>query len=195
MIIDIWSTINGADQALFELINTKWTIPFFDSILPWMRTAEHWIPLYVMLLGFLFYKWGWKAWKWVVMVAVTIALTDQVSSFIFKPLIHRLRPCADPVMLGHAKLIIGACPSSFSFTSSHAANHFSLAMLVFMTLQPLLKKYTYLFFLWAGIISYAQIYVGVHYPLDVVAGSVIGMTIGYVFSKIYLKWTSSSHPL
>jgi undecaprenyl-diphosphatase len=195
MILDIWATINNQDQALFELINTKWTNSFFDRIMPWMRTSEHWIPLYVFLLGFLFYKWGWKAWKWVVTVAVTIALTDQVSSFIFKPLIHRLRPCADPAMVGQVKLLIGACPTSFSFTSSHAANHFSLAILVFMTLQPLLKKYTYLFFLWAGLISYAQIYVGVHYPLDVIAGTLIGITIGYLFSKIYLKWTSSSHPL
>jgi len=195
MILDFWATINRQDQALFELINTKWTNSFFDRIMPWMRTSEHWIPLYVFLLGFLFYKWGWKAWKWVVTVAVTIALTDQVSSFIFKPLLHRLRPCADPAMVAHVKLLLGACPTSFSFTSSHAANHFSLAMLVFMTLQPLLKKYTYLFFLWAGLISYAQIYVGVHYPLDVIAGTLIGITIGYLFSKIYLKWTSSSHPL
>ena len=195
MILDIWVTINRQDQALFELINTKWTNPFFDRIMPWMRTSEHWIPFYVFLLGFLFYKWGWKAWKWIVTVAITIALSDQVSSFIFKPLIHRLRPCADPAMVAHVKLLLGACPTSFSFTSSHAANHFSLAMFVFMTLPALFKKYTYLFLLWAGLISYAQIYVGVHYPLDILSGSLIGLTMGYVFAKIYLKWTRSSPKL
>jgi len=195
MILDIWATINREDQALFELINGKWTSPWLADFMPWMRTSEHWIPMYVMLVGFLFYKWGWKAWKWLVTVAVAIALTDQVSSFIFKPLIHRLRPCADPSMLGQVKLLIGACPTSFRFTSSHAANHFSLAMFIFMTLQPLLKKYTYLFFLWAALISYSQIYVGVHYPLDVVSGCIIGLSLGYVFAKIYLKWTGSSHPL
>jgi undecaprenyl-diphosphatase len=66
-----------------------------------------------------------------------------------------------------------------------------------MTLQPLLKKYTYLFFVWAGLISYAQIYVGVHYPLDVLVGTLIGITLGYTFAKLYLKWndklTISSH--
>ena len=188
MVQDFWASIMKGDQALFELINGQWTSPLFNSFMPWMRTSEHWFPLYVVLLGYLFYKWGWKAWKWVVAVALTISLTDQVSSFVFKPLIHRLRPCADPAMLHQVKLLIAGCPSSFSFTSSHAANHFSLAMFVFMTLQPLLKKYTYLFFVWAGIISYAQIYVGVHYPLDVIMGTLIGMLIGFIGAKFYARW-------
>ena len=190
MIQDFWASIIKADQSLFELINGSWTSPFLDSVLPWMRTSEHWFPLYLALLVYLFYSWGWTAWKWVLAVAITISMTDQVSSFFFKPLIHRLRPCADPAMLHHVKLLIGGCPSSFSFTSSHAANHFGLAMFIFMTLQPLFKKYTYLFFLWAGLISYGQIYVGVHYPLDVLAGSLIGLTLGYTFSKLYLRWNS-----
>jgi undecaprenyl-diphosphatase len=188
MILDIWPSFEKADQALFELINGQWTIPFFDVLMPWMRTSEHWFLFYLVLVGYIFYRWGWKAWKWLLTVAITIALTDQVSSFIFKPFIHRLRPCADPAMLTQVKLLIPACPSSFSFTSSHAANHFSLAMFVFMTLQPLFKKYTYLFFVWAGIISYAQIYVGVHYPLDILAGTLIGLIMGYTGARLYLKW-------
>jgi undecaprenyl-diphosphatase len=86
-------------------------------------------------------------------------------------------------MLTHVKLLLGACPTNFSFTSSHATNHFSLAIFVFMTLQPLFKKYTYLFFVWAGIISYAQVYVGVHYPIDVIAGGIILRDVGW-FSLI-----------
>jgi undecaprenyl-diphosphatase len=188
MILDIWPSLEKADQALFELINGQWTMPFFDVLMPWMRTSEHWFLFYLVLVGYIFYRWGWKAWKWLLAVAITISLTDQVSSFIFKPFIHRLRPCADPAMLTQVKLLIPACPSSFSFTSSHAANHFSLAMFVFMTLQPLFKKYTYLFFVWAGIISYAQIYVGVHYPLDILAGTLIGLIMGYTGARLYLKW-------
>jgi len=190
MILDIGATLKQADQGLFGLINGQWTNSFFDSWMPWMRTSEHWFLFYLALVGYIFYRWGWKTWKWLLTVAITIALTDQVSSFIFKPFIHRLRPCADPAMLTQVKLLIPACPSSFSFTSSHAANHFSLAMFVFMTLQPLFKKYTYLFFVWAGIISYAQIYVGVHYPLDVLAGALLGLMIGYAGARVYLKWMS-----
>ncbi len=190
MIIDIWPSLEKADQALFKLINGHWTNAYFDVFMPWMRTSEHWFPFYLVLVGYVFYRWGWKAWKWLVAVAITISLTDQVSSFIFKPFIHRLRPCADPAMLTQVKLLIPVCPSSFSFTSSHAANHFSLAIFVFMTLQPLFKKYTYLFFVWAGIISYAQIYVGVHYPLDILAGTLVGLIMGYAGASVYSKWMS-----
>ena len=190
MTVDIWASLEKADQALFEQINGHWTNTFFDSLLPWMRTSEHWFAFYIALVSYVFYKWGWKAWKWLFSVAITIALTDQVSSFIFKPFIHRLRPCNDPAILNKVNLLIGTCPSSFSFTSSHAANHFSLAMFVFMSLQPLFKKYTYLFFVWAGIISYAQIYVGVHYPLDILGGTLIGLIMGYAGAIIYSKWIS-----
>lgn len=190
MTVDIWASLEKADQALFEQINGHWTNTFFDSLLPWMRTSEHWFAFYIALVGYLFYKWGWKAWKWLLTVAITVALSDQVSSFIFKPFVHRLRPCNDPALLNKVNLLIGTCPSSFSFTSSHAANHFSLAMFVFMSLQPLFKKYTYLFFVWAGIISYAQIYVGVHYPLDILAGTLIGLLMGYVGAIVYSKWMS-----
>ena len=190
MILDIGASLEQADQALFKLINGHWTNTFFDSLLPWMRTSEHWFAFYIALVSYVFYKWGWKAWKWLLSVAITIALTDQVSSFIFKPFIHRLRPCNDPAILNKVNLLIGTCPSSFSFTSSHAANHFSLAMFVFMSLQPLFKKYTYLFFVWAGIISYAQIYVGVHYPLDILGGTLIGLIMGYAGAIIYSKWIS-----
>ena len=197
MIQDFWASILKADQSLFEHINGQWTCPFLDSMMPWVRTSEHGFPMYVVLLGYLFYKWGWKALKWILAIAITIGVSDQVSSFFFKPFVHRLRPCADPAMLHQAKLLIGACPTSFSFTSSHATNHFALAMFIMMTLQSLLKKYTYLFFVWAGLISYAQIYVGVHYPLDVLVGTLIGITLGYTFAKLYLKWndklTISSH--
>ncbi|MEI6151584.1 MAG: phosphatase PAP2 family protein [Chitinophagia bacterium] len=190
MIPDIWTSLEKADIALFKLINGQWTMPYFDVLMPWMRTSEHWFLFYLALVGYIFYRWGWKAWKWLLAVAITIALTDQVSSFIFKPIIHRLRPCADPSMLTQVKLLIPACPSSFSFTSSHAANHFSLAIFIFMTLQPLFKKYTYLFFIWAGLISYAQIYVGVHYPLDILAGTFIGLLMGYIGAIVYSKWMS-----
>ncbi len=139
MIQDFWASIIKADQSLFEHINGQWTCSFLDSMMPWVRTSEHWFPMYVVLLGYLFYKWGWKALKWILAIAITIGVSDQVSSFFFKPFVHRLRPCADPAMLHQAKLLIGACPTSFSFTSSHATNHFALSMFIIMTLQPLLK--------------------------------------------------------
>ena len=188
MMQHFWTAILEKDKALFALINGKWTNGFLDSILPWVRDSKNWIPLYVVILAFLFYKWGKAAWKWVVLVAINVALTDQISSSVFKPFFHRLRPCADPEILHQSKLLLDHCSGGFSFTSSHAANHFGVAMFVVMTLQPLFKNGRFLFLFWAATISYAQVYVGVHYPVDVFAGALIGILVGYTSGKLYQKW-------
>ncbi|MFY8166285.1 MAG: phosphatase PAP2 family protein, partial [Sediminibacterium sp.] len=153
MMPDFLTQLLAKDQALFSLINGKWTNIVFDKLMPWLRTSNNWIPFYAALLIFLFVKWGGRSWKWVVIVVLNVTLTDQISSSFFKPFFHRLRPCADPAIMYKSRLLLDHCSGGFSFTSSHAANHFGLAMLVFMTLQPLFKKYTYLFFVWAAFIG------------------------------------------
>ena len=187
MMQDFWNDLLANDKAVFAVLNGKWTNSFFDILMPWFRDAKNWIPLYIVILTLLFYKWGKKAWKWVLMVVINVALTDQISSSFFKPYFHRLRPCADPTLMHQSRLLLDHCSGGFSFTSSHAANHFGLAMFIVMTLQPLLKNYRYLFLIWAAIISYAQVYVGVHFPLDVFAGAIIGIAVGYLNSKLYCK--------
>ncbi len=176
------------DQSLFFRINGQWTNGVLDKCLLWFRTSDNWIPFYILLLFYLLKKMGVRTWKWLLLVIVNVAVTDQVSSNFFKPVFHRLRPCADPIVLDKINLLVGHCMTSFSFTSSHAANHFGIAMFIFITLQPLFKKFRFLFFVWAGIISYAQVYVGVHYPIDVIVGALIGMLSGWAFAKIYKKW-------
>ncbi len=195
MMTDFLFQLLTKDQALFSLINGKWTNIVFDKLMPWLRTSNNWVPFYAALLIYLFIKWGAKAWKWVIIVALNVTLTDQISSSFFKPFFHRLRPCADPAIMYKSRLLVEHCSGGFSFTSSHAANHFGLAMLVFLTLQPLFKKYTFLFFIWAAIIGYAQVYVGVHYPLDVLVGSSIGLLVGYGMSKLYIKIEGNSNLL
>jgi undecaprenyl-diphosphatase len=191
MMQDFWTSLLAKDKALFSFINGEWTFDRLDQLMPWMRDSKNWVPLYIVILIYLLYKWRIKTWRWMVLVAVNITLTDQISSSIFKPLFHRLRPCADPAIMTKARLLVDHCSGGFSFTSSHAANHFGIALFIVMTLQPLLKKYTYAFILWAAIISYAQVYVGVHYPLDVFCGALIGLTIGYFNGKIYNQWQAS----
>jgi undecaprenyl-diphosphatase len=91
-------------------------------------------------------------------------------------------------MAGKVRLLLDHCSGGFSFTSSHAANHFGLAMFIFISLTPVFKKYTWLFFLWAGVIAYAQIYVGVHYPLDVLVGAMIGLVVGKLNGMVFKKF-------
>jgi len=189
---DILTELIAKDQALFSIINGKWTNSVFDSVMPWVRHSNNWIPLYIVLLSFLIYKWGKKSWKWMVLVAVNVTLTDQISSHLFKPFFHRLRPCADPELMQHTRLLLDHCSGGFSFTSSHAANHFGIAIFLILTLQPLLKNFRYLFLVWAAIIAYAQVYVGVHFPLDILAGAIIGIIVGYFNGKLFHKWQGNS---
>jgi undecaprenyl-diphosphatase len=187
MMQTFWNDLLSKDKAFFTILNGKWTNSIFDTILPWVRDSKNWIPLYIVILAYLFYKWGKKAWKWLLMVVINVALTDQISSSFFKPFFHRLRPCADPTMMYQTRLLLDHCSGGFSFTSSHAANHFGLAIFIVMTLQSLLKNYRFIFLIWAALVSYAQVYVGVHYPLDVFAGAIIGISIGYLSSKLFYK--------
>jgi len=186
--LSIFQQIKDIDQALFYQINGVWHHPILDAVLPWTRHSNNWIPLYIGLLGWLIYQVGWKTLKWLLFALINVGLTDQISSSFFKPFFHRLRPCNDPVLFGKTRLLLEQCAGGFSFTSSHAANHFGIAMFIFMTWGFTQKKYTRFFFVWAGIIAFAQIYVGVHYPLDIVGGTIIGLISGFTMAKAYLKW-------
>ena len=189
--LSIFQQIKDIDQALFYQINGVWHHPILDAVLPWTRHSNNWIPLYIGLIIWLIYQIGWKTLKWILFALINVGLTDQISSSVFKPFFHRLRPCNDPALIGKTRLLLEHCSGGFSFTSSHAANHFGIAMFIFMTWGITQKKYTRFFFVWAGVISFAQIYVGVHYPLDIFGGAIIGLVSGFAMAKAYLKWTAS----
>ena len=189
--LSIFQQIKDIDQALFYQINGVWHHPILDAVLPWTRHSHNWIPLYIGLIIWLIYQIGWKTLKWILFALINVGLTDQISSSVFKPFFHRLRPCNDPALIGKTRLLLEHCSGGFSFTSSHAANHFGIAMFIFMTWGITQKKYTRFFFVWAGVISFAQIYVGVHYPLDIFGGAIIGLVSGFAMAKAYLKWTAS----
>ena len=173
------------DHRLFRLINYKWQNGFFDWLLPWMRNAEMWYPLYLFLLLFVTINYKKKGWHWVVFFAATIVAANFISSNIIKEHIFRLRPCNDPAIADWVRVLVGYRPQSSSFTSSHACNHFAMATFLFLTLKDQLGKWTGLFFLWAFLISLAQVYVGVHYPLDITCGALIGIVIGYLLGKLF----------
>jgi len=177
-------TLKQWDTWLFLKINNDWTNPFLDSVYPLWREANTWIPLYFFLLLFMFMNFGLKCWPWIVFLLLGFALTDQCSNF-FKVLVNRPRPCYDDALFGQARLLLGRCPSSQSFTSSHATNHFGLAMFLYLTLKPVIRKWGLLFFVWAATISYGQVYVGVHYPLDVAAGTLLGCLLGFMNGSFF----------
>ncbi|MDB5196615.1 MAG: hypothetical protein JWP88_986, partial [Flaviaesturariibacter sp.] len=129
-------------------------------------------------------------WLWSVAFVCTVAIADMVSSRIFKEGFERLRPCQDPYFFQNVRLLLKHCSGSYSFTSSHAANHFGIATFLSLTFYDTFKRYIYLAYVWAFFISYAQVYVGVHYPLDVLGGAAIGTMAGLLTAYLYLKTKS-----
>lgn len=180
-----WTWISQLDTWLFLKINTEWTNSFLDSIYPWYREANAWVPLYLFLVVFSIQNFGKRALVWIGFIILTLILTDQISSHILKPFFERPRPCRDEVLMSEARLILNNCSGGYSFPSSHATNHFGFSMFVFLTLLPVAKKWRYLFFVWAATICYGQVYVGVHYPVDVLCGSLLGCLIGAGMGWMY----------
>ena len=144
-------------------------------------------PVYLFLLLFILINFGWRAWTWILFVAINTTITDQLSSDIIKSWVHRLRPCQDPAMIDNVRMLLNHCSGGFSFPSAHATNHFGAAVFLYCTLKDYLGIWIYIFFFWAATISYGQIYVGVHYPLDVLAGAIIGSIVGYIVAFIFNK--------
>ncbi len=182
-----WIWINEWDTILFLQINKKWTSSWLDIIFPWWREANTWVPFYLFLIVFGIMNFRKQFLSWLLFVIVTFTISDQFSSTLIKKWVARPRPCNDAFLTNKVRLLLENCGSGFSFTSSHATNHFALAMFLFITLHPFFKKWGYLFFVWAATIAYAQVYVGVHYPLDVICGGLLGSGIGFIIGHFFRK--------
>ncbi|RYD77747.1 MAG: phosphatase PAP2 family protein [Sphingobacteriales bacterium] len=175
------------DRYLFTIINSKWTNGVFDATMPVIRNQYLWGPLYLFMLIFILVNFKKDTGWWLFFFAGTAMLTNFISSDLIKENIYRVRPCNDPSMAEHLRFLVTYRPKSSSFTSSHATNHFGLAAFFYYTLKPYVGKWAWLFFAWATVIIYAQVYVGVHYPLDVVCGGLIGFLFGYLSAYSYNK--------
>ncbi|GAB4093748.1 phosphatase PAP2 family protein [Flaviaesturariibacter terrae] len=176
------------DKSLFRLLNGRWHNSFLDAVLPFVRNSLTWLPLYIFL--FLFVVINLRRRGWIILYAAcTAALTDTFSSTIIKNLVFRTRPCSDPEMASQLHFIVNYCPISSSFTSSHAANHFGIATFLYFLLRPIVGRWAAAGFAWAGIIGYAQIYVGVHFPFDVCAGALVGIATGWGMYRLFARHT------
>ena len=182
-----WQKIIQWDHDLFIQLNSKWTNPFFDTLMPFMRHSITWIPLYLFILVFVLLNFRTKAFWWIIFFLVTVALTDMTGAKLFKYGFERIRPCNNPAMLEHLRLLV-RCPGGYSFISNHAANHFGMATFLFFTFHHLLKNRLWLAFLWAGSIGYAQVYVGVHYPSDIAGGMALGIIFGTFTGLMFNKY-------
>jgi undecaprenyl-diphosphatase len=185
-LLTFWQHIQPFDTWLITHINQQWGNSFFDAVLPFVRETLFWIPLYFFLLIFSLANFGLKGWWWILGVVLTAAIADLISSQVIKETIFRLRPCQDPEIAGRLRFFINYCPRSSSFTSSHATSYFAQATFFYLTLRGMFKR-SWLFYLWAGLVAYTQVYVGVHYPFDVFCGALLGIGIGFLMAKMFHK--------
>ena len=114
--------------------------------MPWLRNSTLWVPLYFFMFLMIVVNLKKKAIPIAAFAIITVAITDYLSSKVFKPYFGRLRPCSDPDMAGMVRFLLDNKPANASFTSSHAANHFGIAMFFFLTLIPYFGNRMYLFF-------------------------------------------------
>lgn len=176
--VSFWQALEQWDKWLFLQANSRFTNPFFDAVLPYFRDSVFWTPLYLFLLVFIAANFGQRGWWWSIGFVCTIAIADMIGTRVFKEGFERLRPCQDPDFYMYVRLLVKRCSGAFSFVSNHAANHFGMATFISLTFRPLFGRWVHLIYLWALFIAYAQVYVGVHYPLDVLAGAALGTLAG-----------------
>jgi len=174
--------LESLDHKLFLFLNSL-NSPFWDNIMYAISGKIIWIPLYTAILIFLAIKYKKKFLVILLFIILAVTLADQSSVHLFKNLFHRFRPCHEPSLEGLVHLVKGECGGLYSFVSSHAANSFNIALLSLMLIKK--KWYTITIILWASIIGYSRIYLGVHYPGDVIFGSLLGALTGWGIYKLY----------
>lgn len=169
-------TLQYIDTALLIWINNTFKSDWMDAVMLFCSGKLTWLPWYAVLL-FLLYKSNPKRiWVNLILVACCIALADQLASGLLKPLIARLRPCHNDAVNVHLVLIKGICGGQYGFVSSHAANVF--AVFFFFVLKDVFQKIKimiYVLLVWAIIVSLSRVYLGVHYPGDVLCGALVGI--------------------
>ncbi|WP_461453013.1 phosphatase PAP2 family protein [Mucilaginibacter sp.] len=173
------------DRHLFYAINYGMSNPFFDWLMPLLRTPKFWIPLYIFIAGFCLWRYGKKGIIIIVLMSCAVGFADFTGSGIVKPLIQRQRPCHDPIASINDVERVGC--GGYSFPSSHATNHFTMA--IFMILLWY-KRWRWIWFwgiFWAGSICFAQVYVGLHFPIDVFCGALYGGFVGWLFYQLFKK--------
>lgn len=161
------------DRDVFLFLNSLNT-PWLDSVMPWITRTESWIPLYLVLLYLVIREFRKDSWAILVGIALTIVIADQVTSNLMKPFFERLRPSHDPTLEGLVHIVNGYRGGLYGFASGHAANTFGVTTF----LVSVLSRYRWMswLFLWAGLMTYSRIYLGVHYPGDILVGAIVGIT-------------------
>jgi len=172
------------DQQLFlylnSLGNTAW-----DGF--WLFITGKWsaIPLYLLLLILSYRQLGLRrTLVLLLVVALLVTTTDQLANF-FKYGLRRLRPCYDPDLSGLVRLVKDSCGGRYGYFSAHASNTMGVAVFMSMLLRKRYSAVVYILLAWAVATAYSRVYLGVHFPLDIISGMLIGGFLGWLFHRLF----------
>ena len=169
------------DKEVFLYLNNLGNSSF-DQF--WILLSETWIwvPLYMIFLYLLFRSFPLRSLIFIlIFIALGVTVSDQLAG-IFKTGIARFRPCHDPTLEGLMREV--KCGGQFGFYSSHASNTFFIATFMSLLLKNKFKVLPYVLLFWAAIVSYSRIYLGVHFPMDLIMGGMMGFLLGGLFATI-----------
>ena len=173
------------DKELFLVLNNLGTTTWDDF---WMILTHKFtaIPLYVFLFFLSYKQLGLKKTGLMVLaVALLITCTNGLADF-FKYGVQRLRPCHDADLEGLVRLVKKSCGGKYSYFSAHASNTMGVAVFFALVLKSKYNSLSFLLLVWAMLVAYSRVYIGVHFPLDIVTGMIIGATFAWIFTKLFI---------
>jgi len=178
------------DSQLFLAIN-GWHNEAWDVIMWWISGKTTWWPFYLLLLAYMGWKKKWQLLPMLLFIILVITLADQTSVHLFKNVFQRLRPCHEPALEGLVHIVNNKCGGQFGFISSHAANSFGVAFLFLLWIRR--GWFSAIIISWALLVAYSRVYLGVHYPGDVLVGGIWGAGCGCLIFLLY-RWSLAKLP-
>lgn len=180
-------SLEALDRSAFLAIN-GWHAPWADQPMLLVSEMITWFPLYLFFLFLIQRRFGWNGLWWSIpVIGIMVLCSDKGSVLLFKENVQRLRPCHEPSLDGLVHLVKEGCGGLYGFVSSHASNHFAIALFMVGVTGGTPRWAIPALLIWAALISYSRVYLGVHYPGDVLVGGLYGAAIGTIFAVLYRK--------
>lgn len=176
--------LSTIDSDLFLFLNGLHA-DWMDGVMVLITQMWVWLPLYLLLIYWTVKQYGKRCWWIFLALALVVLCSDQLSAHVCKPLFQRLRPCYNTDLQGLIHLPKGMAGGQYGFVSSHAANTFAIAAFLTAALRKNYKWMGIALYLWAFISSYSRIYIGYHYPGDILCGAVLGILVGLTLWKAF----------